>query len=112
MQVPIRLAAARPGVTGPCGGEAANWVVSHRLGARPRAIRSRPCGAFGSDSYRKKLKDFPEKERALWRIFDQTPFEDGVAAERMSSELVLKLLDYPFNKAMASRYIREASGRE
>ncbi len=46
-------------------------------------------------SYKKKLKDFPEKERALWRIFDKIPFEDGVAAERVSSSEVLKLLDYP-----------------
>jgi predicted HTH transcriptional regulator len=46
-------------------------------------------------SYKKKLKDFPEKERALWRIFDRTPFEDGVAAERQTSDDVLRLLDYP-----------------
>lgn len=46
-------------------------------------------------SYKKKLKDFPEKERTLWRIFDQTPFEDGNAAERVTDEKVLKLLDYP-----------------
>lgn len=26
-------------------------------------------------SYKKRLKEFPEKERELWRIFDQTPFE-------------------------------------
>lgn len=46
-------------------------------------------------SYRKKLKDFPEKERDLWRIFDVTPFERVVAAERVSGGDVLKLLDYP-----------------
>jgi ATP-dependent DNA helicase RecG len=46
-------------------------------------------------SYKKKLKDFPEKERELWRIFDQTPFEDGIAAERVSADSVLQLLDYP-----------------
>lgn len=46
-------------------------------------------------SYKKKLKDFPEKERALWRIFDQAPFEDGVAAERAPADEVLRLLDYP-----------------
>jgi len=46
-------------------------------------------------SYKKKLKDFPEKERELWRIFDQAPFEDGVAAERSSGEDVLRLIDYP-----------------
>ncbi len=46
-------------------------------------------------SYKKKLKDLPEKERALWRIIDQTPFEDGIAVERASGEDVLRLLDYP-----------------
>jgi len=46
-------------------------------------------------SYKKKLKDFPEKERALWRIFAQTPFEDGIANERASADDVLRLLDYP-----------------
>jgi len=46
-------------------------------------------------TYKKKLKDFPEKERALWRIFDQAPFEDGVAAERTTGDDVLRLLDYP-----------------
>lgn len=46
-------------------------------------------------SYTKKLKEYPEKERALWRIFDQTPFESGIAAERVNGEEVLKLLDYP-----------------
>lgn len=46
-------------------------------------------------SYKKKLKDFPEKERALWRVFDQTPFEDGIAAERVRDDEVLRLLDYP-----------------
>jgi len=46
-------------------------------------------------SYKKKLKDFPEKERDLWRIFDQTPFEALLAAENVTSDDVIKLLDYP-----------------
>jgi predicted HTH transcriptional regulator len=46
-------------------------------------------------SYKKKLKDFPEKERDLWRVFDQIPFERGIAAEHVSSDEVLRLLDYP-----------------
>jgi predicted HTH transcriptional regulator len=46
-------------------------------------------------SYKKRLKDFQEKERALWRIFDHIPFEDLVAAERVSVDEVLRLLDYP-----------------
>ena len=46
-------------------------------------------------SYKRKLKDFPGKERELWRIFDQTPFEDYVAVERASDDEVLRVLDYP-----------------
>lgn len=46
-------------------------------------------------SYKKKLKDHPEKERELWRVFDQTPFESQVAAENLPAEDVLRLLDYP-----------------
>ena len=46
-------------------------------------------------SYKKKLKDFPEKERELWRIFDRTPFEREIAAEHVTAEEVLRLLDYP-----------------
>jgi ATP-dependent DNA helicase RecG len=46
-------------------------------------------------SYRKRLKDFPEKEKALWRIFDQTPFENLIAAPDLGGDEVLRLLDYP-----------------
>ncbi len=46
-------------------------------------------------SYNKKLKDLPEKERKLWRIFDQTPFEMQIAEENLSADDVLTLLDYP-----------------
>ena len=46
-------------------------------------------------SYKKKLKDFPEKERALWRIFDRTPFEEVIALERAGDDEVLRFLDYP-----------------
>lgn len=46
-------------------------------------------------SYKKNLKDHPEKERELWRAFDKTPFEDGVTYGRAGSDEVLRLLDYP-----------------
>jgi ATP-dependent DNA helicase RecG len=46
-------------------------------------------------SYKKKLKDYPEKERELWRSFDRISFEKGIARERVSGEEVLRLLDYP-----------------
>ena len=46
-------------------------------------------------SYKKSLKDFPEQERALWRVFDRTSFEEETAADRVPDEDVLRLLDYP-----------------
>lgn len=46
-------------------------------------------------SYKKKLKEFPEKERELWRVFDRIPFEREIAAENVTVEEVLKLIDYP-----------------
>ena len=54
-------------------------------------------------SYKKKLKDFPEKERELWRVFDRTPFEDGVAREHATPDEVLALLDYPSYFALLER---------
>ncbi len=46
-------------------------------------------------SYKKKLKDYPEKERELWHIFDKTPFEEQITMERLEETDVLHLLDYP-----------------
>src|SRR5713226_6768416 len=65
----------------------------------PRAS-SKPVQFQGQEfvrvgSYRKKLKDFPEKERELWRIFDHTFFEEIIAIERARADDVLRLLDYP-----------------
>lgn len=61
-------------------------------------------------SYKKKLKDFPEKERALWRIFDQTPFEDGIATDRVREDEVLRLLDYPAYFDLLKRPLPENRG--
>jgi len=46
-------------------------------------------------SYKKPLKEFPEKERTLWQVFDNTPFESMNAMENVNDEDVLQLLDYP-----------------
>lgn len=44
---------------------------------------------------KKLLKEAPDRERELWRIFDQVPFEEMMAAERLNEQDVLQLLDYP-----------------
>ncbi|HEX2958562.1 MAG TPA: ATP-binding protein [Chitinispirillaceae bacterium] len=46
-------------------------------------------------SYKKKLKEFPDKERELWRTLDITPFETLLAKEQISADEVLSILDYP-----------------
>jgi len=44
---------------------------------------------------KKVLKEAPDRERELWRIFDQVPFEEMMAAECLNEQDVLQLLDYP-----------------
>lgn len=46
-------------------------------------------------SIKKKLRDHPEKERALWALFATSAFEDGIALPAASSDQVLSLIDYP-----------------
>ncbi len=46
-------------------------------------------------SYKKKLKDYPDKERNLWTLFQQASFEKGIALPGVSAEQVTLLLDYP-----------------
>ena len=45
-------------------------------------------------TYSKKLKDFPEKERALWALFSEKPFESGISLTSATSDDVLTLIDY------------------
>lgn len=48
-----------------------------------------------SGSYKKKLCEFPEKERKLWRLFEREPFEKQIAIEDIPEDNVLKILNYP-----------------
>ncbi|MCK5146947.1 putative DNA binding domain-containing protein [bacterium] len=56
---------------------------------------------FGSEAYirvgevKALLKSNAERERELWRILDHTPFDALIAAERLSTEDVLAILNYP-----------------
>ena len=46
-------------------------------------------------TYKKKLRDYPEKERTLWSLASQRTFEKGVALSSCGGDLVLARLDYP-----------------
>lgn len=59
------------------------------------AVRFRGQEHIRIGSYKKRLRDFPEKKRLLWNCFQQTPFEECIASERVQDSEVLQLLDYP-----------------
>ncbi len=46
-------------------------------------------------SYKKRLKDHPDRERRLWRVFDSIPYERQIAEHHVSDDDVLKLISYP-----------------
>lgn len=59
-----------------------------------------PVGFKGTEyirigSYKKKLKDHPEQERALWASFEKRRFEQEFAAEKLSADQVLEYIFYP-----------------
>jgi ATP-dependent DNA helicase RecG len=71
-------------------------VVLLEVGAAFRhPVRFKNDAFIRVGSYKKKLRDHPEKERELWRAFDQSPFEKDIAAENVNAEDVLRLLNYP-----------------
>ena len=45
-------------------------------------------------SNKKKLKDYPERERELWRSFDTVPFELRFSILNIDEEQMVSLLDY------------------
>lgn len=46
-------------------------------------------------SYKKKLKDHPEKERKIWNMAKHVVFEKEPAIKNITGDQVLKLLNYP-----------------
>jgi len=46
-------------------------------------------------SYKKKLQDFPEKEKQLWLLFSRQPFEKGIVLENITADEVLAKINYP-----------------
>ena len=65
----------------------------------PRA-NTKPTQFSGTEyvrigSHCQKLKDYPQLEQELWRIFDATPFESLIAKEHVADDDVLSFLYYP-----------------
>ena len=60
---------------------------------RPVSFKGQEFVRVGS--YKKRLREHPEKERDLWGIFDRSSFELGMAMLGLDGGEVLELLDYP-----------------
>lgn len=61
--------------------------------ARNIPVRFRGMDYIRVGSVTRPLREAPERERALWRLFDHTPFEKRIINGSMSAETVLGLLD-------------------
>lgn len=75
--------------------EGQHIVLFEIQSASNRPVRFKGEEYIRIGSYKKKLRDHPEKERELWRLFDKTPFEKGIAKSDVTSDDVLELIDYP-----------------
>lgn len=62
--------------------------------ARHAPVRFRDTEWIRVGSYKKKLKDYPEKERRLWQLFDPQTFETGIARAGVPGDEVLRLIDF------------------
>jgi predicted HTH transcriptional regulator len=70
-------------------------VVFEIPAARHTPVRFKDTEFIRVGSYKKKLKDFPEKESALWALLREYRFEQDVALQDVDGVAVLTLLDYP-----------------
>ncbi|MCC6933024.1 MAG: putative DNA binding domain-containing protein [Deltaproteobacteria bacterium] len=71
-----------------------NIVIFEVLPASHVPIRFKDMEYIRVGSYKKKLKDHPEKERELWNLFSHISFETGIARSHVTADDVLSLIDY------------------
>jgi len=90
------------------------FIGSHRVVVLEIPAATNTPTRFGKESWirigsnTKPLLDYPQREKELWRTFDRTPFEKGIAAGDVSDEDVLSLLDYAKYFSMLSLPIPES----
>jgi predicted HTH transcriptional regulator len=58
-------------------------------------VRFRETEFIRVGTYKKKLKEYPEKERALWLHLSKVPFEKELVATGLAADEVLDRIDYP-----------------
>jgi predicted HTH transcriptional regulator len=63
--------------------------------ARNQPVRFKGTAYIRIGSYKRKLADFPGKERKIWGKTDSPVFETELAVKDITGDDVLKMLDYP-----------------
>jgi predicted HTH transcriptional regulator len=71
-----------------------NLVLLEIAPANVNPVRFSGIEFIRLNSHKKKLKEFPEKERELWRVFDRVPFEKQIAVDNINDSEVLGYLEY------------------
>ena len=71
-----------------------NVVLLEIASAYRHPVRFSGTAYIRHGSYKKKLKELPEKERELWRVFDRVPFEKQIAVDDLADSEVLDYLEY------------------
>jgi predicted HTH transcriptional regulator len=69
-------------------------VVLEIESAKHAPVRFKNEAFIRVGTYKKRLRDHVEIERRLWKTFDQSPFEAGIAREGMSDSATLAAIDY------------------
>jgi len=68
------------------------------------------CEYIRTGSYKKKLRDFPEKERKLWSTFSSFCYETEIAKRNLTQENIFSLLNFEvFFQLMNIPYEKEVS---
>lgn len=77
-----------------CAIDGNNVVLMEVSAAHSAPVKFRGVDYIRIDSYKKKLKDFPDTERELWAVLSRRPFETMVAMDHVAGDFVLRRLDY------------------
>lgn len=71
-----------------------NFVILEIQPANNTPVRFDGTEYIRIGSNTKKMRDFPEKERELWRVFDRVPFEEQIALNGQTKENILAYATY------------------
>jgi predicted HTH transcriptional regulator len=75
--------------------ESKNIVIFEIPRATHVPVRFKAMEYIRVGTYKRLLRDFPEKERELWTLFSLEPFEKGTALECVTADVVITNINYP-----------------